>query len=43
MPSEVVYSPRAMRDLDEIWDYIRVLYGGSDYLKSLFRDTEDDV
>ena len=26
MQSKIAYSPRALKDLDEIWDYMRLLF-----------------
>ena len=37
MPGKVEYSPRAIRDLDEIWDYIDKNLGNTDAAESGYR------
>lgn len=43
MQRRIEYSPRAIKDLDGIWDYIdRVVYSERDYMSVFFLNIDSD-
>ena len=43
MPGKVEYSPRAIRDLDEIWDYIDKNLGNTDAAQRIVSGIMDSI